>query len=342
MSVVAAPLMDSSFAATVAAPPDRLWRRVLASRRAVWGGGGLLFILLLSFGSLPWTRFSKTSSIQYNLQHDQFSRIPPSFGDRPADMETADWNNQQAKLADYESHMNFGHLWRWLGTDTQARSLLGRCLFGGVISLSIGFAAAAISVALGVTVGLVAGYRGGWVDTTLMRIVDVLYGLPYILLVILFRIAFEQANSMIVLLLAIGLVSWLTMARVVRGQVLTLRAQPFIEAARAAGITETRIFLYHLLPNLVGPIIVYASLTIPSAILQESFLSFLGVGIQSPLPTWGSLASDGLQPALNTIHSDWWLLLFPCTLLAFVLLCLNFLGDGLRDVFDPRNEAAKI
>lgn len=342
MSAIAAPMLDTSINATVAVPPDRLWRRVLASRRATWGGGGLLLILLLCFGTLPWTLIFPSSSLQYNRQHDEFSRIGPSFTGRPADIETADWKVRETKLADYENRSHFGPIWRWIGTDTQARSLLGRCLFGGVISLSIGFVAAGISVVLGVTVGLIAGYRGGWVDATLMRAVDVLYGLPYILLVILFRIAFEKANSMVVLFLAIGLVSWLTMARVVRGQVLSLRAQPFIEAARAAGITEMRIFIHHLLPNLVGPIIVYASLTIPSAILQESFLSFLGVGIQSPLPTWGSLASDGLQPALNTIHSDWWLLLFPCTLLAFVLLCLNFLGDGLRDVFDPRKEAAKI
>jgi ABC-type dipeptide/oligopeptide/nickel transport system permease subunit len=221
-----------------------------------------------------------------------------------------------------------------------------------VISLTIGLAAAAISVVLGVAVGLVAGYRGGWVDGLLMRIVDVLYGLPYLLLVILFKIALERplsralhsepAGSLVVLFLAIGLVSWLTMARVVRGQVLLLRGLPFVEAARATGVTEWGIFIRHLLPNLIGPITVYATLTVPQAILQESLLSFLGVGIQAPLPTWGSLASDGLMPALNPIHSLWWLLLFPCTLLAITLLSLNFLGDGLRDVFDPKREGAKI
>jgi ABC-type dipeptide/oligopeptide/nickel transport system permease subunit len=132
------------------------------------------------------------------------------------------------------------------------------------------------------------------------------------------------------------------MARVVRGQVLLLRGLPFVEAARATGVTEWGIFIRHLLPNLIGPITVYATLTVPQAILQESLVSFLGVGIQPPLPTWGSLASDGLMPALNPIHSLWWLLLFPCTLLAITLLSLNFLGDGLRDVFDPKREGAKI
>ena len=222
---------------------------------------------------------------------------------------------------------------------------------------------------LGVSVGLVAGYRGGWVDAVLMRLVDVLYGLPYILLVILFKVALERplvtvldygrarlvkasdaeklfnsgaAANLIVLFLAIGLVSWLTMARVVRGQVLSLRGQPFIEACRASGLTEWRIFSRHLLPNLIGPIAVYATLIVPQAILQESFLSFLGIGVQAPMPTWGSLASDGLLPALNTINPRWWLLVIPCTLLGLTLLSLNFAGDGLRDVFDPKREAAKI
>jgi ABC-type dipeptide/oligopeptide/nickel transport system permease subunit len=219
-----------------------------------------------------------------------------------------------------------------------------------VISLGVGVAAATISVIVGVTVGLIAGYRGGWIDALLMRSVDVLYGLPYILLVILFKIAFEgplsrvfsaQAANLVVLFCAIGLVSWLTMARVVRGQVLSLRSQPFVEACRAMGLPQRRIFLKHMLPNLVGPITVYATLTVPSAILQESFLSFLGVGVNPPIPTWGSLAGDAVN-ALSPVKFYWWMLVFPCVLLAITLLSLNFLGDGLRDVFDPKREAAKI
>jgi ABC-type dipeptide/oligopeptide/nickel transport system permease subunit len=276
----------------------------------------------------------------YDRQQSNFSLVPPGGGGAGLS------RGQRVYL--------------WFGSDKLGHSLLGRCLVGGVISLTIGVTAAAISVVLGVGVGLLAGYHGGWLDALLMRSVDVLFGLPYILLVILFKIAFErplsagfakhlgqsfpstQAANLMVLFLGIGLVSWLTMARVIRGQVLSLRSQPFIEACRASGLTEWRIFTRHLLPNLVGPITVYATLTVPAAILQESFLSFLGVGIQAPLPTWGSLASDGLSLALNPISSCWWLLLFPCTLLALTLLSLNFMGDGLRDVLDPKREAAKI
>jgi oligopeptide transport system permease protein len=304
-------------------PGDGVWRRARRSGRVVFGGLILAFLLLACLASLPWT-LSAGSSLHYDGQNPIGARLAP----------------QAWKVA------------LWFGTDSLGRSLLGRCLLGGIISLAIGTAAAAISVILGVSVGLLAGYRGGWVDSLLMRTVDVLYGLPYILLVILFKIAFQNplehflrsslVANLVVLFLAIGLVSWLTMARVVRGQVLSLRGQPFIEAARAAGIGEWRIFFHHLLPNLLGPIIVYATLTVPQAILQESFLSFLGVGVQAPLPTWGSLASEGLLPALNTLHSHWWMLLFPCVLLAVTLLSLNFVGDGLRDLFDPRRQAAAI
>ena len=238
------------------------------------------------------------------------------------------------------------------GSDELGRSLLSRCLFGGCVSLAVGVAAAAIAVVLGVMIGLIAGYRGGWLDAVLMRSVDVLYGLPYVLLIILFKVALQTpltslfssrpTANLVVLFLAIGLVSWLTMARVVRGQVLSLRTLPFIEAARAMGVPEWQIFLRHLLPNLIGPIIVYATLTVPQAILQESFLSFLGIGIEAPMPTWGSLASDALTPGLNPLQPRWWALLFPCILLVVTLLSLNFLGDGLRDLLDPKREASKI
>jgi oligopeptide transport system permease protein len=237
------------------------------------------------------------------------------------------------------------------GYDILGRNLFWRCTFGGLVSLAIGLAAAGISVIIGTAWGAAAGWYGGRIDNAMMRLVDILYGLPYILLVILLKIAFEpmlirlfesifgpgqeRVANIIILFLAIGGVSWLTMARVIRGQVLSLKAQPFVEAARALGIPARRILIRHLLPNLAGPIIVYATLTVPQAILQESFLSFLGIGVQSPLPSWGTLASEGVR-SINTVVSFWWMIVFPCGLLGLTLLCLNFIGDGLRDALDPR------
>lgn len=234
-----------------------------------------------------------------------------------------------------------GHV---LGRDRLGRDMLVRCLFGGVISFSVGLAAATISVTLGVSWGAVSALAGGRVDNAMMRIVDILYGLPYILQVILLKVAFESQLSrvmdgrtanIVILFIAIGSVSWLTMARVIRGQVLSLREMPFVEAARAQGSGPGRILVQHLLPNLVGPIVVYTTLTIPQAILQESFLSFLGIGVAQPIPTWGSLAAEGVA-AINTVVSFWWMLLYPCLFLGVTLLALNFVGDGLRDAFDPR------
>lgn len=250
--------------------------------------------------------------------------------------------------------------WRFLmGSDSLGRSLWMRCLAGGGVSLCIGFAAAMLSVLIGTVYGAVAGYAGGKIDGVMMRIVDVLYGLPYILLVVLLAVAVDAGVENIVearvkaggtgsisagtrhlidvgvLLVAIGGVSWLTMARVVRGQVLSLKAQPFMEAARAMGVGWFGQFRRHLLPNLVGPVIVYATLTVPQAVLQESFLSFLGIGVKPPLPSWGNLAAEGL-PELNPVRSNWWLLVFPCALLAMTLLALNVLGEGLREALDPK------
>ncbi|MDD4889822.1 MAG: ABC transporter permease [Phycisphaerae bacterium] len=227
----------------------------------------------------------------------------------------------------------------WFGTDDVGRDVLVRTLYGGAISLAVGMMAALVSVAIGVTWGAIAGYVGGKTDSFMMRIVDVLYGLPYLLLVILFAVAFGGAGSpvrrMVVLFLAIGAVSWLTMARVVRGQVLSLRNNDYVLAAVAAGASHARIIFVHLLPNLLGPIIVYATLIIPQAILQESFLSFLSIGVQPPAASWGSLAADGIGK-MNPVISYWWLTLFPCLALALTLLSLNLIGDGLRDAFDPQ------
>jgi len=235
-----------------------------------------------------------------------------------------------------------------LGTDRLGRSVAWRSALGGAISLSIGLAAAVITMVIGTAWGMVAGYAGGKVDSAMMRFVDVMYGLPYILLVVLLSVAFAPAmerwfgptaGNVVTLLTAIGAVSWLTLARVVRGQVLSIKAQPYIEAARAAGCSGRRILMRHVLPNLVGPIVVYTTLIVPQAILQESFLSFLGIGVQPPLPSWGNLAAEGLSE-LNPVESHGWLLVWPCVLLGTTLLALNFLGDGLRDRFDPKAAAA--
>ena len=227
---------------------------------------------------------------------------------------------------------------RPFGTDPLGRDMLARTLVGGCVSLGVGLAAAVVSVLVGTVWGLVAGYVGRGVDTVMMRVVDVLYGLPYILLVILLLVLFTQQYAWVrvtALFLAIGGVSWLTMARVVRGQVLALREAEFIQAARAMGTRTARIIFREMMPNLAGTILVCATLTVPLAILQESFLSFLGLGVPPPLASWGTLASDALG-ALNPVQAYWWLMVFPCAFLGATLLGLNFVGDGLRDAFDPR------
>ena len=224
------------------------------------------------------------------------------------------------------------------GTDPLGRDLFARTLIGGCVSLGVGLSAAVVSILIGTVWGLVSGYAGRGTDTVMMRIVDVLYGLPYILLVILLLVLFAEKTTwlrMVVLFMAIGGVSWLTMARVVRGQVLALKEAEFVLAARALGSGSGRIIFKEMLPNLAGTILVCATLTVPLAILQESFLSFLGLGVPPPLASWGTLTSDAID-ALNPVRVYWWLLAFPCLALGATLLGLNFAGDGLRDAFDPR------
>ena len=225
------------------------------------------------------------------------------------------------------------------GTDPLGRDMFARTLIGGCMSLGVGLSAAVVSVLIGTLWGVTAGYAGGGTDTIMMRIVDVLYGLPYMLVVILLLVLFAEQFTwlrVVVLFLAIGSVSWLTMARVVRGQTLALREAEFVQAARAVGAGPGRTIVKELLPNLTGTILVCATLTVPLAILQESFLSFLGLGIPPPLASWGTLASDAVE-ALNPVKAYWWLLAFPCACLGATLLGLNFVGDGLRDAFDPRS-----
>ncbi len=302
-------------------------------RRIGWIGGAVLAVVMIScVATLPWTLSragGEQSPRRYEAQDLDQALLPPSA-----------------------AHP--------FGTDRLGRGLLVRCLAGGGVSLGVGIVAAAIAVVIGTLYGAAAGAAGGRTDALMMRAVDVLYGLPSILLVVLLAVAadglIERAAqpggvhtpswlglverhrglvNVATLFVAIGGVSWLTKARVIRGQVLSLRERPFMEAASAIGVPGPRRFVLHLLPNLVGPIIVYATLTVPAAILSESFLSFLGIGVREPLPSWGNLAADGLGE-LNTVRVRWWLLAWPCLLIAITLVALNFLGEALRESLDPR------
>ena len=222
-----------------------------------------------------------------------------------------------------------------MGTDKQGRDLLALVLQGGQISLMVGVISTLVSLIIGVSYGAIAGYLGGRIDNVMMRVVDVLYAVPYLILVIVLLSMFKSQTArgqVILLFVALGAVSWLTMARIVRGQVLSLKNQEFVMAARATGVSTPRIIFRHIVPNTLGPVIVYATLTIPSVMLAEAFLSFLGFGVQPPLASWGSLASEGIQ----NIGVYPWQLIAPGVTMALTLVSLNFLGDGLRDAMDPQ------
>lgn len=218
----------------------------------------------------------------------------------------------------------------WLGTDVFGRDMLTRIMWGGSVSLMVGFIATAVALAIGVIYGAVAGYVGGRVDAVMMRLVDILYALPFMIFIILLMVVFGR--NLLLLFFAIGAVEWLTMARIVRGQVMSLRKQEFVEAAHSLGLSQWIIIRRHIIPNTLGPVIVYTTLTIPSVMLLEAFLSFLGLGIQPPQSSWGLLINYGVE----TMEEYPWLLIFPGIALSLTLFALNFLGDGLRDALDPR------
>ena len=316
---------------------------------SVIGAAVVLSMLVACLATLPYTAGRPSvpgldrGQVPRRFEQTQLDAalLPPSWAPHEFD----EYARREAFEAERADARRF-----FFGTDRLGRDLLLRCLAGGGISLSIGISGALVAVLIGTTYGAVSGYVGGRTDAVMMRVVDILYGLPNILLVVLLAVAvdgvLESQGSSIApatrqlinvgtLLVAIGGVTWLTMARVIRGQVLSLKQQPFMEACRAAGLPLHRQFFIHLLPNLLGPIIVYATLTVPAAILSESFLSFLGVGVKEPLPSWGNLAAAGLTE-LNVVRTRWWLLFWPCLFVGVTLLALNFVGEGLREAFDPK------
>ena len=270
------------------------WRRLRRNRAAV-GAGVFLLVMCALAAAAPWLPFLQDPA----AQDLALGAAPPSWA-------------------------------HWFGTDDLGRDLFARVMYGGRISMLVGVVGTLVSLVVGVSWGAIAGYAGGRVDEAMMRVVDVLYSLPYIFLVILLLVFFER--SLVMLFVALGLVQWLTMARIVRGQVLSLKSQTFVEAARALGASDGAILFRHLVPNTLGPVIVYTTLTVPAVILQEAFLSFLGLGVQPPGASWGTLVSDGAR----VLAIFPWLVLFPGLALSLTLLAFNFLGDGLRDALDPQ------
>ncbi|MGA2244701.1 MAG: ABC transporter permease [Verrucomicrobiota bacterium] len=305
-----------------AGPGRRAWLRFRKNRPALASAWYLVFLLALV---LAWPAWLHASGGAFALAHDP---------DRISDAQFAPPGAQH-----------------WFGTDVHGRDIFSRTLFGAQISLLIGVVGAAVSLLIGVLWGSVAGYAGGRVDSALMRLVDVLYSLPSIIFVIVLIAtlgewlkqspmigqspALSAALRVVLLLVGLGSISWLTMARIVRGQVLTLRSRAFVEASRTLGAGTGRILFRHIIPNIFGVAITYAALTMPAIILYESFLSYLGLGIQPPMASWGTLIAEGVSQ-INPVRIYWWLIVFPGGILVTTLLALNFLGDGLRDAWDVK------
>ena len=343
--------MSGSVSAT--APPARTIATPRTGGAVRFGAALLIVIVGGCLLGMPWSfgevrDASGAAGPRYAIGNLELNLLPPSWLGTAGDAEGRGGTEVRSRV---EAARAAGRYvpGRVLGTDRLGRDVFARLLAGGVVSLAVGFGAAIVAVLLGTLYGAFSAFAGGRTDAVLMRIVDVLFGLPSILLVVLLAVAVDGAVSragwdlgpaarqwisLTTLFVAIGGVGWLTLARIVRGQVLSLRGRPFMEACEALGVPHRRRFLRHLLPNLAGPVLVYAALAVPAAMLAESFLSFLGIGVQEPLPSWGNLASEGLQE-LNPFRSRWWLLAAPCVALSATLLALNLVGDHIRRGFDP-------
>ena len=241
----------------------------------------------------------------------------------PWEADFTDWDNTSSPPS-----LETGH---WFGTDAVGRDILVRTLEGGRISLLVGLVATLVSLVIGVSYGAIAGYYGGVTDRVMMRVVDIIYALPFMFFVILLMVVFGR--HIVLIFVAIGAVNWLDMARIVRGQTLSLKNTEFVEAARACGVDHRAIIVRHIIPNLLGVVMVYVTLTIPQVILVESFLSFLGLGVQEPMSSWGALVNDGAQD----MESAPWTLVFPAAFLTVTLYCFNYIGDGMRDALDPKD-----
>lgn len=295
-----APLPATIASPAEAEPSSSFWQdarhRLWKNRLAVFG---LVVVVLLALISVIAAIFPGLTGFRYDQQDLVLGPAPPSHA-------------------------------HWLGTDPLGRDLLARLLYGSGISMAVGLCATVVSLTIGVAYGAIAGFAGGKLDAVMMRIVDILYALPFTIFVILLTVFFGQ--NIILLFIAIGAVEWLTMARIVRGQVMSVKKQEFVEAAHALGLRRRRIIFRHIVPNLLGPIIVYATLTMPEVILLESFISFLGLGVQPPQSSWGLLIKEGAA----VMEEYPWLLIYPAATMALTLFSLNFLGDGLRDALDVR------
>lgn len=306
-------------------------RRIRKNRLAMLGALWVLFVVVMAVTAGV---FSEWTNHPRDFQLVDHKNLPPTWMDYD-ESQSRKFEIDPLDIEDFPELYAHNHLTYWFGTDLLGRDLFVRVLYGARISLTVAAIGTLVALVIGVIWGAVAGFFGGWLDEVMMRIVDILYALPYIFFVILIMTIFGQEE--VLMFICIGAISWLTMARIVRGEVKSLKEREFMLAATALGASRRRRILMHIVPNVLGIVIVYATLMVPQLILTETFLSFLGLGIQPPKPSWGNLIQEGAS--ITALESYPWQMLFPGITLSLTLLALNFLGDGLRDAFDPKTAA---